>query len=181
MGYAQPSPIELTGQLEPSEPIAVPKISDALMETYLWLSGYEDETQGPCASRCIIDAAAKFAGAASRNDRRTISGHELNIDSLPAYTARTLPGREPWAPRSRGPVLSSSTPLIADIGCVAAPCLVRSVLFARVGNGGCAHELVSRHPNMLGICVGANGLMIDIAPPPRGASRKNPGSSSSAL
>lgn len=44
------SPIELTCQLEPSEPIVVPKISDALMETYLWLSGYEDETQGPCVS-----------------------------------------------------------------------------------------------------------------------------------
>jgi hypothetical protein len=107
-----PPPIELTGQLEPGEPIVVPKISDALMETYLWLSGYEDETQGPCASRCIIDAAAKFACAASRNDRRTISGHKLNIDSLPACTARTLPGREPWAPRPRGCL--SSPPVITD-------------------------------------------------------------------
>lgn len=131
--YVQTSPIELTGQLEPSEPIIVPKISDALMETYLWLSGYEDETQGPCASRCIIDAAAKFACAASRNDRRTISGRMLKIDSQPAYTARTPPGREPWEPRSRVSVIPSRHHQHRLRG---RPHLVRSVFLAGVGSGG---------------------------------------------
>lgn len=48
----------------------------------------------------------------------------------------------------------------------------------RSGKRRRAHELVSRHPNMLGICVGRNGLMIGI---PKELLEKNPGSSSSAL
>lgn len=180
-GYAQPSPIELTGQLEPSEPIAVPKISDALMEKYLWLSGYEDETQGPCASRCIIDAAAKFAGAASRNDRQTISGHELNIDSLPANTARTHPGREPWAPRSRGPVLSSSTPLITDIGCVAALSFAIGLVCQSGKRGMRTRARISASKHVGYMCWRKWFDDRHRPPPPAVLLEKNPGSSSSAL
>lgn len=160
----------------------MPKISDALMETYLWLSGYEGETQGPCASRCIIDAAAKFAGAASRNDRRPISGHQLKIDSPPA-SPLTQPGH--IRDGSRGnhgqgslPVIP---PVIANTGTeqVARPtpsCAIGGP--CRSGKRRKAHELVSRHPNMLGICVGGNRLMIGI---PKVLLEKNPGSSSSAF
>lgn len=116
----------------------MPKISDALMETYLWLSGYEDETQGPCASRCIIDAAAKFAGAASRNDRRPISGHKLKIDSPPA-SPLTQPGHIRDGSRGnhgQGTCLPVIPPVIANTGCAADPIFVRSVVLAGVGRGG---------------------------------------------
>lgn len=117
----------------------MPKISDALMETYLWLSGYEDETQGPCASRCIIDAAAKFARAVSRNDRRPISGHQLKIDSPPA-SPLTQPGHISGTGAvgttvNKGTYLSSP-PVITNTGCAADPIFVRSVVLAGVGRGG---------------------------------------------
>lgn len=111
---------------------------------------------------------------------------KLNID-YPLTQPGHIRGPEPWPPQPRGFVLSAlspppATPLIAGIGCVAALNIVRSVLFARVGNGGCSHELVSRHPDMLVMCVGGNGLMIDIASPAvLLEEKKNPGSSSSAL
>lgn len=133
-------------------------------------------------ARCIIDAAAKFAGSASRNDRRAISGHELKIDSLPA-SPLTQPGHIRSGSRGNGttvkggrlsvnpsrhhgPWLRGRTPSFA----IGAAC--------RSGKRRRAHELVSRHPNVLGICVGRNGLMIGI---PKELLEKNPGSSSSAL
>lgn len=116
-------------------------------------------------ARCIIDAAAKFAGSASRNDRRAISGQQLKIDSLPA-SPLTQPGHIRSGSRGNGTTvkgglsvnpsrhhrhwLRGRTPSFA----IGVPC--------RSGKRRRAHELVSRHPNMLGICVGRNGLMIGI-------------------
>ena len=74
------------------------------------------------------------------------------------------------------PLPSSPT----DIGCAADAISCAIGLVCRSGKRRMAHELVSRHPNMLGICVGGNGLMIGI-PPPAVLLEKNPGSSSSAL
>lgn len=75
--------------------------------------------------------------------------------------------------------IPSAPPVIADIGCVAAPHLASAIgLPCRSGRRRRAHELVSRHPNMLGICVG--GKWLDDRHP-KVLLEKNPGSSSSAL